>query len=388
MNRTLGFTAATALALAMTPCVHADVLRTGGPGSHSLSLSVATDTLPGTSATQYRVPRAAPVVVRYTLVNSSEAGILNLHVNDPDIPSSAISCTGGTALLPPLATRRCTATVPAADGRRVRNVTATGTIAWFGTRVVASASTGYVGYQAALTVHELVAGASTNPSKPDTLVVGAPVRISYQMTNTGDVPLSGLGLHSSLDGAGCSPGGQLLPGEQVTCTLAPRAADGLHVDSVVASAEPQLTVLSGDGGLAAPPPVSASDQGAYVGVAVAAPNGGGGAAAVAGRGRSGNPMAGRTLRSALVPGGGSAGGSGAGTSPVISSPATATSSASNSPSNSASNSAHHIPLARSGAGFSGLIKHARKSLPWMMVIFLVVLVPVVLRLARANRSSD
>jgi hypothetical protein len=91
-------------------------------------------------------------------------------------------------------------------------------------------------------------------------------------------------------------------------------------------------------------------------------------------------VAGRTLRSALVPGGGSAGGSGAGTSPVISSSATAA--------NSASNSAHHIPLAQSGAGFSGLIKHAHKSLPWMMVIFLVVLVPVVLRLARANRSSD
>ena len=52
MNRTLGFTAATALALTMTPCAHADVLRTGGPGSHSLSLSVATDTLPGPSATQ------------------------------------------------------------------------------------------------------------------------------------------------------------------------------------------------------------------------------------------------------------------------------------------------------------------------------------------------
>jgi hypothetical protein len=380
VNRVLGLAASTALVLGVAPCTHAEVLRTGGPGQHSLNLSVATDTLPGTSATQYRVPAAAPVVVRYTLVNSSEAGILNLHVNDPDIPSAAISCAGGTALLPPLATRQCTATVPAADGRRVRNVTATGTLAWFGTRVTASASTGYVGYQAALTVHELVAGASTDPNKPDTLVVGAPVRISYQMTNTGDVPLSGLGLHSSLNGAGCSPDGQLLPGEQVTCILAPRAADGLHVDSVVASAEPQLTVLSGDGGLAAPPPVSASDQGAYVGVAVAAPNGGGRAAAVTGRGRSGNPMAGRTLRSALVPGGGSAGGSGAGTSPVISSSATAA--------NSASNSAHHIPLAQSGAGFSGLIKPAHQSRPWMMVIFLVVLVPVVLRLARANRSSD
>jgi hypothetical protein len=379
VNRALGLVVAAPLALAMAPCAHADGLRTGGPGPHSLNLSVATDTLPGTSATQYRVPASAPVVVRYTLVNSSEAGILNPHVDDPDVPSSAISCAGGTALLPPLATRLCTATVPAADGRRVRNVTATGTLAWFGTRVAASASTGYVGYQAALTVHELVAGTSTDPDKPDTLVVGAPVRISYQMTNTGDVPLSGLGLHSSLDGGGCAPGGRLLPGEQVTCTLAPRAADGLHIDSVVASGTPQLTVLSGDGGLAAPPPVSASDQGAYLGVAVAAPNGAGGAAAVAGRGQIGGPVAGRTLRSALGPGGGAAGGSGTGTSPAHGSAAAA--------SNPASNPAHHIPLAQSGAGFSGLIKHARKSLPWTMVIFLVVLVPVVLRLARANRSS-
>jgi len=380
VNRALGIAVAAAVApaVAVAAGAHADVLRSGGPGPHSLNLSVATDTLPGTSATQYRVPAAAPVIVRYTLVNSSEAGILNLHVNDPDAPSSAISCAGGTALLPPLATRQCTATVPAADGRRVRNVTATGTLAWFGTRVAASASTGYVGYQAALTVHELVAGASTDPNKPDTLQVGAPVQISYQMTNTGDVPLGGLGLRSSLDGAGCSPGGQLLPSEEVTCTLAPRAADGLHVDSVVASAEPKLMVLSGDGGLAAPPPVSASDQGAYLGVAVAAPNEGG--AAAARRGRSGGSMAGRSLRSALVPGGGSASGSGAGTSPVNSLSATA--------SNSASNSARHAALAQSGAGFSGLIKHARKSLPWMMVIFLVVLVPVVLRLARANRSSD
>ena len=385
MNRALGFAASAAVALAMAPCAHADALRTGGPGLHSLSLSVATDTLPGTSATQYRVPTAAPVVVRYTLVNTSEAGILNLHVNDPDVPSSAISCAGGTAVLPPLVTRQCTATLPAADGRRVRNVTASGTLAWFGTHVTASASTGYVGYQATLTVHELVAGASTDPSKPDALVVGAPVRISYQMTNTGDVPLRGLSLRSSLVGAGCSPGGQLLPGEQVTCTLAPRAADGLHVDSVVASATPQLTVLSGDGGLAAPPPISASDQGAYLGVAAAAPNAGGAAAGGRGRGRSGGPVVGgRSLGSALVAGGGSASGGGAGTSPRKGSSAAD----SNSPSDAASNSGQHVALTRSGAGFPGLIKHARKSLPWMMVIFLVVLVPVVLRLVRGNRSSD
>ncbi|HWG24758.1 hypothetical protein [Actinospica sp.] len=382
--------------------MHATVPRDGGAGPHSLSLSVATDTLPGTTATRYHVPATAPVVVRYTLVNSSEAGILNLHVNDPDVPSAAISCAGGTALLPPLATRQCTATVPAADGSRVRTVHATGTLAWFGTQASASASTGYVGYQAALTVHELVAGASTDPGKPDTLAVGAPVQISYQITNTGDVPLGGLTLHSTLDGAGCtdvSAGTELPPGGQLVCTLAPSAANGLHVDNVVASAAPQITVLGGDGGLAAAPSVESSAQGAYLGLSqsnVAAhgvrsggasgdgtshgsgSRGGGGGSHGAGSGSSGSS-------------GGHGGNSGATSS---NSNANANSNAANSnPAQPQSGLALNgggpgAPSAHSGAGFPMLLKRARHSLPWLMMIFLVVFVPVVVRLARANRSSD
>jgi hypothetical protein len=376
----------------------AAALLTGGPGPHALNLSVATDTLPGTSAMQYRVPESEPVVVRYTLVNTSEASVLNLHVDDPEVPPSAITCAGGTALLPPLATRQCTATIPAGDGRRVRTILATGTLAWFGTRATASTSTGYVGYQAALTVHELVAGASTDPSKPDALVVGDSVDISYQITNTGDVPLSGLTLRSSLDGAGCSPGGQLLPGEQVSCTLTPRATDGLHVDDVAVSGTPQVTVLSGDGELVAAPAVSASGQGAYLGVAAGSVAGASGSG---GRGRAGGHADGlgsRALGTALgtlagkTSGGrAAAGGSGAGgSSGTGGSTGTGGSSGADvgSATKGGSSAAQPVPLQRAGAGFAGLMKHARKSLPWLMVIFLVVLVPLIVRLARVNRSTD
>ena len=34
-----------------------------------------------------------------------------------------------------------------------------------------------------------------------------------------------------------------------------------------------------------------------------------------------------------------------------------------------------------------MIKHVRTTLPWLMLIFLVVLVPVAIRLARANRGA-
>ena len=45
------------------------------------------------------------------------------------------------------------------------------------------------------------------------------------------------------------------------------------------------------------------------------------------------------------------------------------------------------PGARSGAGFPILPKRARHSLPWLMMIFLVVFVPVVVRLARAKKGA-
>jgi hypothetical protein len=394
--------------MAATAAVYATMPREGGAGPHALNLTVATDTLPGTTAARYHVPATAPVVVRYTLVNSSEAGIQNLHVDDPDVPSAVISCAGGTALLPPLATRQCTATVPAADGSRVRAVRATGTLVWFGTPVSASASTGYVGYQAALTVHELVAGASTDPGKPDALAVGAPVQISYQITNTGDVPLSGLNLHSSLlNGAGCSSSGQALPpGGQVVCTLAPRAADGLHVDKVVASAAPQLTVVSGDGGLAAAPSVEASDQGAYVGVLASATSsgsaGGAGGAGGPGADRNGGPVAAHGARgSAKAPGigsgnGANGNGNGGSTSsnpnlnpyPNANSYPNSNQNAAQQPPGLALDNGGGAPGTRSGAGFPMLLRRARHSLPWLMMIFLVVFVPVVVRLARANRSPE
>lgn len=403
--------------LAATTAVYATVPREGGAGPHALSLTVATDTLPGTAATRYHVPAAAPVVVRYTLVNSSEAGILNLHVNDPDVPSAAISCAGGTALLPPLGTRQCTATVPAADGSRVRTVRATGTLVWFGTGVSASASTGYVGYQASMTVHELVAGVGTDPGKPDTLAVGAPVPISYQITNTGDVPLSGLSLHSSLNGADCGSGqdvsGQeLQPGGQVVCTLAPRAANGLHVDKVVATAAPQLTVLSGDGGLAAAPSVEASDQGAYLGVGSTTASGtgsgneSGNAKGGSGDGRDGGPVAAHGVRGGMASGGNGSGGAGVTGGGSGANGGSAASNADgngggggngNGTSDANSGSAQQQPSglalsggapgARSGAGFPMLLRRARHSLPWLMLVFLVVFVPMVVRLTRANRGS-
>lgn len=370
-----------------TVAVHAaTVPREGGAGPHSLGLSVATDTLPGTAATRYAVPAAAPVVVRYTLVNDSEAGILNLHITDPDVPDAAISCAGGTALLPPLASRTCTATVPAADGSRVRTVHASGTLAWFGTETTASAATGYVGYQASLNVQELVAGSSTDPGKPDSLTVGAPVPISYQITNTGDVPLNALTLHSTLNGTGGCPTSarQLAPGAHVVCTLAPHAATGLHVDTVVASATPQLTVLNRNGGLAAAPPVQASDQGAYIGVAPASavpvtgadhgnrPAGvshGGSASAAAGGSGHGSGGAGGSSGG----GGGIGAGGGSSSAPQQTGPGLALKGG--------------VPQARAGAGFPLLLRHARHSLPWLMLVFLVVLVPVIVRLARGNSSA-
>lgn len=396
-----------AVAVAHT-AVYATVLRTGGTGPHALSLTVATDTLPGTSAARYDVPAAAPVVVRYTLVNTSEASILNLHVYDPDIPSSAISCAGGTDLLPPLATRECAATVPAADGRRVRTVTAAGALAYFGTPVSASASTGYVGYQAALTVHELVAGASTDPSNPDSLPAGSPVQISYQITNTGDVPLSALTLRSSLAASACpaiSSSHELPPGARVVCTFASNAASGLHIDDVVATAAPQLTVLSDTGGLAAAPSIEARDQGAYLGLAPTAANG-----AAAGRGRESALSAEPGPRGARLPGNGtsngigpgtghgngpgsgsgSASGSGAGVGGGTGSGsgnATGTGTGTGTPSSTSDSVRRQSSVALNGAGFPKLMKRFHSSLPWLMMIFLVVFVPVVVHLARGNKSS-
>ena len=263
------------------------VVRTGGVGPHPLTLSVSTDTLPGTSAARYRVPSAAPVTIRYSVHNSSEAEMLDVRITDPQVPAARISCPGGGSRLAALSTMQCTATIPAADGAHLRTVRATGTVYWFGTPASATASTGYVGYNAGLSVQELVAGTGTGPATPAKPVVGSPVQLSYQITNTGDVPLTSLTLRSTLASASAGPeqssGAQsaaaqgncptaassqvLPPGGHLICTALANAGAGLHVDAAVASAVPQLTVVRGDGALIAPAQVSASALGAYLGVA-------------------------------------------------------------------------------------------------------------------------
>jgi hypothetical protein len=279
---------ATLASFAVGPAASAETaVRTGGVGPHALNLSVSTDTMPGTSAARYRVPSAAPVTVRYSVYNSSEAEILNVRIADPQIPAARIACPGGTKL-PALSTLQCTATVAAADGAHVRTVRATGTVYWLGTQVSATASTGYVGYNAGLSVRELVAGTGTGPATPAKPIVGSRVLLSYQITNTGDVALTGVTLHSTLSIAtagpeqnatsaqngiaqGDCPGNasslSLPPGGRLVCSALASADAGLHVDAAVASASPQLTVVRGNGALAAAAPVSASALGAYLGVA-------------------------------------------------------------------------------------------------------------------------
>lgn len=396
LTTTMALTLGAALASsAAGPFASAEtVVRTGGVGPHPLSLSVSTDTMPGTSATRYRVPSAAPVIVRYSVHNSSEAEMLNVRITDPQVPAASISCPGGSKLAA-LSTMQCTATLPATDGAHLRTVRATGTVYWFGTQTSATASTGYVGYNAGLSVQELVAGTGTGPSTPAKPVVGSPVQLRYQITNTGDVPLTGLTLRAAAQGnCPTAASNQVLPpGGHLTCTALANASAGLHMDAAVASASPQLTVLRGDGALTAPPQVSASALGAYLGVApplsssstsrtsaahptgsAASGDGEHASGPLAGSGQLGEP---NLLQGLHLQGGGDDLGLSGNVIPQAAGHAASGSAA-------AATGSQHRAVLRSSLPTS-LRKPPRSELPVLLMVFLILLVPLIARRLRRRR---
>lgn len=150
----------------------------GGGAEDALRMTVRTNSVPAVG-----VPvRAGQELIRtYHLRNNAEYGLRTVKVVDPQVFGGVVPCP--RAFLKPLETMVCRAVVPAAAGRHVDPVTATGNPTWEKYRSArVSVPAGYDGHASALTLRR---SASQE-------------RLSYHLTYSGPAPLDNVRLRDPL----------------------------------------------------------------------------------------------------------------------------------------------------------------------------------------------
>ncbi len=181
------------------------------PGSQSPKISLAKSA----SITSYSAA-GTPVTYSYKVTNSGNVTLTSVGVTDPMTGLSAISCPSTT--LAPGATETCTATYTTTqadvDAGVLSNTgTATGTPPT-GPSVTASSSVTIPADQTPAIA--LVKSASITSYS----AAGTPVTYSYQVTNTGNVTLTSVGVSDPMPGLSIvsCPSATLAPGVSETCT--------------------------------------------------------------------------------------------------------------------------------------------------------------------------
>ena len=243
----------------------------GGPGANALRVAVTTNGIARPLGQQEPLLAGAQLARRYVISNASEATLVGVTVLDGQVPAGAIRCPGGTnriATLPALSTVTCTALAPALAGWRAAVVRVAADVHLGPLGVSASVTVSYFGVNGSLRLRELVNGARAASAPGVRVRPGEPVRLRYVLTNTGNVPLTGLTVRDSLGGGpaiSCGPTGdaavaRLDPGQQHVCTARLVAQPGRQRGAAVASAAVISRWLGLTGLWCAPGRVTAADR--------------------------------------------------------------------------------------------------------------------------------
>lgn len=245
-------------------------LVTGGYSTNALSLTTVTDTLPGLGALSYAARTGEVVVRTYKLTNRGEATIVGVGVTDPDAGGPVGCGSGGRGSLQVAAwsSATCTVRFAAVAGTHRPHVVASGAIDGVGAPVSASAEAGYFAATPGLTLRELLGPREGTHREATTVPIGAALRVTYTLSNDGDVPLvtvtvsDGQQVSGLTCGAGASKISVLPPGTSKVCTAVLHAAAGLHSGSATAVGTVPRRSISASGP-GAPTSVSATAYSTY-----------------------------------------------------------------------------------------------------------------------------
>lgn len=178
----------------------------------------------------------------YVVTNTGDVTLTGVTVTDDQ--GVSVTCSGGQPfVLEPAQTKTCFGNGVAGIGQYANVGTASGTPEGGGDAVGDSDPSHYFGEEA-LAEPEIDLEKKTNGSDADTptgpvLTVGDPVTWTYLVTNTGDVPLTGIAVSDDQLGAIPCPKAVLDPGESMTCSASGTAEAGQYANVGTASGTPQ-----------------------------------------------------------------------------------------------------------------------------------------------------
>jgi hypothetical protein len=165
------------------------------------------------------VPVGGPVTWTFDVTNTGNTEVTNATVTDDLVPAADINCGAGNNVIATLAagaTTTCTATGTAVAGQHVNNATVTGTVV--NETVTDTSVSHYFGIEPAIQVEKLTNGMDVPAAPGPLLIVGAAVNWTYNVTNTGNVPLTDVAVVDDQGVTVTCSGTTLAPAASMACT--------------------------------------------------------------------------------------------------------------------------------------------------------------------------
>jgi hypothetical protein len=195
------------------------------------------------------IPAGAPIAWRFLVTNSGNVPLAAVAVSD----SLGIAVTCPKTTLEPGESMTCTASSTAQPCEQSNTATVTATA---GEQTVSATDPAtYTGYESPAATLELRLNGDDADTPPGPWAdEGSTLQLTYLVTNSGDVRLSGIVVHDDAERPAACPKSTLEPGESMTCTATLVAAAGTHDILGMVSARSACNV-----------PVEASDPAYYRG---------------------------------------------------------------------------------------------------------------------------
>ena len=181
----------------------------------------------------------------YVVTNTGNTTLANIEVSDSD-PTVTVTCPSGGNSIPSLdpgASETCEATGVAAAGQYENTATAGGTPVDAGGNPVGDPVedddlSHYLGAEPAITVIKSTNGDDANSAPGPYIVEGDTVTWTYEVTNTGNVPLADVTVTDDQNVFISCPQSDLAVGESMTCTATGTAEVGQYTNIATVSGTP------------------------------------------------------------------------------------------------------------------------------------------------------
>ena len=204
----------------------------------------------------------APITWKYIVTNTGDVALSNVTVTDDKLAddAAAIDCGAGNNVIASLAvgqTKTCTANGTAVAGQYTNTGSVIGTPPGKGSPPTDTDPSNYFGAAPGIDIEKLTNGENAdNPTGPG-VQVGEPITWTYEVTNTGNVTLTGVTVTDDQGVVVSCPKSTLVAGKSMTCTASGTATAGQYVNTGTATGIPPVGVAPSD-----------SDKSHYFGIEV------------------------------------------------------------------------------------------------------------------------